>query len=265
MVPTLQKQKFLEYVDKTQLPESRVRAFEDHFRAIKRELERTGSWRDGLRVLDVGCGLGLYTEQFHLRGMKATGVDLDHDLIARGQQRAAERQFDINYDIGSSDDLPFAAGSFDVVFANNLLEHVPDWRKSIEEWIRVLAPGGLLWLTTNNVMHPRQPEFRFVPLYSWWPGFMKRLWVRLARRYPVLANYTQWPAIHWLSYFQLKRFFEQHGLEVRDRFDCMDPERIGRAKNLVRKLAISSTVGRWSAYFVVAQLVIVGRKPVARL
>lgn len=230
------------------------------FATIVREMRRTNNWRDDHRFLDVGCGVGLYTEYWQAQGARATGIDADESQVAVARARAEFDSSPIRYERAEADQLPFADASFEIVFANSILEHVTNWEACVEEWIRVLAPGGVLWIETTNVLCPRQGEYRWLPLYSWWPRPLKGLVVRLAERYPSLSNHSLRPALHWFSYFSLRRFLEAHGMRVRDRFDCMEMAQAGLAKRLMRKVALSSAAGRACAYVAVTPLVVLVTK-----
>lgn len=257
------RERSLDHITRTQQVDAdKLRIFGLHYGTIRREMERQGTWREGLRFLDLGCGLGLYAEFWHSRGFKVTGMDLNGALIERAQERAKAAGLPIRYQAGNAAQVPFPDRSFDVVYTNSLLEHVPDWEACLDEWIRVLAPGGLLWIETTNALCPSQNEFRWLPLYSWWPGALKRIAVRLSTGpCPSLANYTAWPAVNWFSYFQLKRFLGRRGLSVRDRFDCMDLTRVGFPKRVARKIALSGSAGRWAMYLLVTPLIVLASKP----
>jgi 2-polyprenyl-6-hydroxyphenyl methylase/3-demethylubiquinone-9 3-methyltransferase len=254
--------KFIDHYLKSQVPAAKAERFEPYFGAIRRELERVGAWRaEGLRVLDIGSGLGYYSELFQARGMDVTGVDIDPNLVDCARKRADQNHLPIRYEVAPCHRLPFADGSFDVVFSNSLLEHVPAWVEAVEEWIRVLAPMGALWIQTTNVLHPRQAEFRWLPLYSWWPAFMKKIAVLLAcGPFPALANYAPHPAVHWFSFFQLRRFLVARGTMVCDRFDCMAPPTPGTPAYWARRLAQSSEIGRWLAQTLVPALIVIAIK-----
>ncbi len=259
------KQHFLAYVQRNHFPQSKTAVLERHYQTIKREMERNGTWRRDARFLDVGCGLGLYTEYWQSRGLKVTGVDIDPDQISLARNRAEVKDLNIRYETAAAECLPFEEQAFDIVFANSILEHVTHWEHCLGEWIRVLTPGGLLWIETTDVLCPRQGEFRWCRLYSWWPGFMKHITVKLARGpLPSLANYSPCPAQHWFSYFQLRAVLEAQSLSVRDRFDCMDLAKAGLAKRMTRKLALANKVGRGLAYVLVSPLVILAVSPPVR-
>jgi 2-polyprenyl-6-hydroxyphenyl methylase/3-demethylubiquinone-9 3-methyltransferase len=257
-----EQDKFLEYVQSRQHADQKSVIALGHLDAIRRELERTGSFHPGLRILDVGCGKGLYSVAFARAGYQVAGVDLNEKLIDLAREFAAKSGTEVDFRLGVGNELPFEDESFDIVFANSLLEHVPDWKACLREWSRVLAPEGVLWVETTNVIHPRQAEYRWLPLYSWWPAPLKKLVVKAASGpFPALANYTPWPAVNWFSFFQLRRFLTSEcGIsEVRDRFHLMDETRL--PKRIVKRLALSSQVGLWLAYLLVPTVIVLARKP----
>ena len=262
MITAERRNKFLAYVAESHAADDKSRILRSHDESIRRELTRTGSWRPGLRLLDVGCGIGRYSEFWASRGYGVTGLDCEWDLIQQAQANAESRRVSIRYELGSADRLPFPDQSFDVIYANSLLEHVQDWTASLNEWIRVLAPGGLLWVETTNTLCPRQGEYRWVFCFGWWPGWAKHLVYRLADGpCPALANYSPCPALHWFSYFQLKEFLGARGLVVRDRLDCLDVEHTARMKRAARTVALSSATMRWCAYLFLSPLVMLARRP----
>lgn len=93
----------------------------------------------------------------------------------------------------------------------------------------------------TNVICPKQNEYR-LPLYSWWPGFIKRPVPALVRdRYPALAGYSPCPAQHWFSIFDLKRELANRGMETQDRLDVMalddKPQPLAALVRLARRYA----------------------------
>ena len=103
---------------------------------------------EGKRILDVGCGLGVYVRR--LRGFSdaVCGVDVDEERITEGSQDLPSLQ------VAPAEHLPFPDGSFDVVLLNEVLEHVQDDRQAILETYRVLAPEGRMVLFVPNRLYP---------------------------------------------------------------------------------------------------------------
>jgi SAM-dependent methyltransferase len=106
----------------------------------------------GSDVLDLACGSGHQTLAWAERGFRVTGLDFDHDLLLAGRARFARAPARAPAAWAQADAvrLPFRDGSFDVVFNNSLLEHVPAWRAVLAETARVLRPGGVFVMYTTN-------------------------------------------------------------------------------------------------------------------
>jgi len=99
----------------------------------------------GKQVLEIGLGEGADSERLIRRGARWSGVDLTAESVARVQTRLTLRE--LPYEElrqGSVLDLPFADGSFDVVFSHGVLHHVPEIKQAQREIRRVLRPGGQL-------------------------------------------------------------------------------------------------------------------------
>jgi 2-polyprenyl-6-hydroxyphenyl methylase/3-demethylubiquinone-9 3-methyltransferase len=102
------------------------------------------------RLLDVGCGGGLLAEEFARLGFEVTGIDPAPETIDTARAHAASSGLSIEYQTGSGEHLPFADGAFDHVACCDVLEHVDDVDRVIEEIARVLKPGGLFFYDTIN-------------------------------------------------------------------------------------------------------------------
>jgi SAM-dependent methyltransferase len=97
------------------------------------------------RVLEIGLGQGADAEQLIRRGARWTGVDLTAAAVTRVRARIALRG--LPYDDlrqASALELPFADGSFDMVFSHGVLHHIPEIHKAQAEIARVLEPQGEL-------------------------------------------------------------------------------------------------------------------------
>ena len=99
-------------------------------------------------ILDIGCGGGLLTNFLASRGYQVTGIDLSASSLEIARQNAIG--FKAEYLMAQAEFLPFPNESFDVVSAMDLLEHVENPKRVIEEASRVLKPGGLFFFHTFN-------------------------------------------------------------------------------------------------------------------
>lgn len=100
-------------------------------------------WRG--RLLDIGCGLGLFVEVAQLGGWDAWGVDLNEHAVKWGQEHVSER-----VRVGSAADIGAEAGAFDCVTMFDVIEHLGDPRADLAEVWESLRPGGLLVLVTPD-------------------------------------------------------------------------------------------------------------------
>lgn len=111
------------------------------FRAALRKLT---DMQDGL-VLDVGCGTGSAYPLLKEFGT-VIGVDNNHRAIEFAKQRGYKKVI-----IGDACDLPLDNEQFDLVVALDLIEHLSDEKTFIDELVRVLKPGGVLFVTTAAI------------------------------------------------------------------------------------------------------------------
>jgi 2-polyprenyl-6-hydroxyphenyl methylase/3-demethylubiquinone-9 3-methyltransferase len=198
-----------------------------------------------LRVADIGCGAGTQCMMWAELGHKVHGLDVNAPLVELARKRAGEEGREIAYEIGSASELPWNDASFDVCLVPELLEHVREWQVCVAEFVRILRPGGVLFLSTTNKLCPRQQEFN-LPLYSWYPGFLKRRYERLAMTTrPDLVNHATYPAVNWFSYYALRDHLDGIGMTALDRFDVMDLSRKGALAGLAVRAIRAVPVLRW--------------------
>lgn len=116
--------------------------------------------RQGMRVLDAGCGSGRHLcEAFRTPGTAVAGVDLNWDDLckAKGFLSLLAAENDSSWIVARADvtKLPFADGCFDAVICAEVLEHIPENRAAVAEMLRVLKPGGDLVVTVPRFFPER--------------------------------------------------------------------------------------------------------------
>jgi ubiquinone/menaquinone biosynthesis C-methylase UbiE len=101
-----------------------------------------------LKVLDVGCGTGVFAARIRAAMPKTNvwGVDLVSSMLTQGAARWQSDSDHVAAVQGDSERLPFAAGTFDVVTCANSFHHYPHQDRAVAEMHRVLKPGGRFFL-----------------------------------------------------------------------------------------------------------------------
>ncbi|MEM9439509.1 MAG: bifunctional 2-polyprenyl-6-hydroxyphenol methylase/3-demethylubiquinol 3-O-methyltransferase UbiG [Pseudomonadota bacterium] len=111
--------------------------------------DRIIDWTDK-DVLDLGCAGGFMAEALAKRGAVVTGIDPAEQAIEAARAHASQEDLTIRYDVGVGEALPYPPNNFDAVVCVDVLEHVEDLERVIEESSRVLRPGGLFLFDTIN-------------------------------------------------------------------------------------------------------------------
>jgi ubiquinone/menaquinone biosynthesis C-methylase UbiE len=96
----------------------------------------------GLKVLEIGCGLGTDGAQFARAGANYTGVDLTEAAIDLARRRFELFDLAGEFRTADAENLDFADESFDLVYSHGVLHHTPDTERAVREVHRVLRPGG---------------------------------------------------------------------------------------------------------------------------
>ena len=112
--------------------------------------------RPDAAALDLGAGAGI-VEQMNFRGLAASvcGVDLDPRVVNNPMLDEGR--------VANADGIPYEANRFDVVFSDNVLEHLDDPLEVFREVARVLKPGGVFLFKTPNKWHYMPTIARLTP------------------------------------------------------------------------------------------------------
>ena len=103
---------------------------------------------DDALILDNGCGLGQYLSGFAPYTQRRFGLEIEHDRAVQAIPTATA----IAQGVGET--LPFATDSFDLVFSNEVIEHVQDDGRYAAEMVRVVKPGGHILIFCPNRWYP---------------------------------------------------------------------------------------------------------------
>ncbi|MCC6503191.1 MAG: class I SAM-dependent methyltransferase [Deltaproteobacteria bacterium] len=107
--------------------------------------------RPGSRVLEVGCGTGLLTEEIAKRGVKVYSLDISHELLKKAAGKSGNKE--IVFFCSSAYELGFADSVFDNIIGMSVLHHL-DMDRALAEFYRVLKKGGKMAFSEPNMLNP---------------------------------------------------------------------------------------------------------------
>ena len=114
-------------------------------------IEQQAQGVDGKRVLDIGCGGGILAEALAQQGALVTGIDMAELSLKVARLHLHESALEIDYQLTTVEAFAeHSAAQFDIVTCLEMLEHVPDPASVITSAVRLLKPGGVLFLSTIN-------------------------------------------------------------------------------------------------------------------
>ncbi len=102
------------------------------------------------RLLDLGCGAGIAAEALARLGHGVTGLDASGEAIAAAAAHAAGLGLDLTYRVGTAEDLLAEGARFTVVTALEVIEHVADQPGFMRLLASLVAPGGMIFVSTLN-------------------------------------------------------------------------------------------------------------------
>jgi ubiquinone/menaquinone biosynthesis C-methylase UbiE len=218
-------------------------------------------------VVDVGCGPNVANVKALLEaGFDAYGVE-----PVAGYLEVARRALNDPARIlkGTAERLPFPDGSQRVVLMQAVLEHVSSPQQCVTEAYRVLAPDGVLYLST--VFKHRlsitgwNPEYR-KRFFNWYPAVLKECYVHHHLHFdPRLANYSVRPAVHWFTFPELCRLGRNAGFAAfYTKMDLANADSVYLQRSRWRRLLVNAVKHRpWLRALVLTQIghIIMWKRP----
>ena len=133
----------------------------------ERRLDMLAKWTklDAARVLETGCGIGMYTSQIRRRYTDTVdGFDIELERVAEAQDETPHAI------VAAAENLPYPSNWFDTILSTDVLEHVQDDRVAAGEIVRVLKPGGRAVIFVPNRWYPFETHghylARTIPLWE---------------------------------------------------------------------------------------------------
>lgn len=124
---------------------------QDKIRLLYRAFSKVGSL-ETLKVLDVGCGIGLGHDAISKMVNRLYGVDISKESL----KLATKNNPKVIYEYYDGNKLPYINDFFDCIYAICTMHHVPkpQWKNFVKEMVRVVRPGGLIVVIEHNPLNP---------------------------------------------------------------------------------------------------------------
>jgi SAM-dependent methyltransferase len=166
------------------------------------------------RVLEVGAGICLFSAFLKSEGYDIVALEPaigGYEMFAVCKNAIQEHFSALNLsvlEIPAGELDPARHGTFDLIFSNNVIEHIPDLPEALSAMMSVLRPGRQMVHTTANYWFPYEPHYG-IPVLAWSPRLTRRVF---ASR--IAANPGIWDSLNFLTYGDIRSFARQHGYRV---------------------------------------------------
>ena len=168
---------------------------------------QAASGRERGRVLDNGCGIGMYLERLAPNAEQAVGLEFDFDRAAEAGGRSLEVLS------ARGEQLPFPDDSFDLLLSQEVVEHVDDDRAAVTEMVRALRPPSNDTLGGRLVMFVPNRGYPFETHGIFWRGEYRHGNIPFVNYLPKAIRDRLAPHVRVYSGRDLERLFD--GLPVR--------------------------------------------------
>ncbi|MFL5767974.1 MAG: class I SAM-dependent methyltransferase [Actinomycetota bacterium] len=168
----------------------------------------------GLRALELGCGAAQGGIKVSRRGAHVVGMDFSENQLRHAVENVAASATRMPLVRASAEELPFADGSFDLVFCDHGATSFTDPHLTIPEASRVLRPGGRLVFDISTPV-----------IWMCWPDGEGQPGRQLVRDYFALGRMSEPDDVEWqLTYGEWIRLFRSSGFEVEDLIELRPSE-----------------------------------------
>jgi ubiquinone/menaquinone biosynthesis C-methylase UbiE len=166
------------------------------------------------KILDLGCGPGIYARELVEKGAKVKGLDISKKLIEIAKEECPQADFKV----GDAEKLPYKNNEFDIVLGALFLDHIDNWNPILSEVKRVLKKNGLFVFSGYNpVTESMKKEKWFFKKFKVIRDYFKEEWHRGKWKEPGKEAEV---AHHHKTYGTIVRTIVKNGFEILDYQDA---------------------------------------------
>jgi 2-polyprenyl-3-methyl-5-hydroxy-6-metoxy-1,4-benzoquinol methylase len=112
----------------------------------------TSHLKNGMNVLEIGCGTGYFTKELQKTGASIISIDISPELLEIAKKEIQSPN--VSFTIENAYELSFQNESFDTIIGSSVLHHL-EIDKALKEFFRVLKSGGSIYFTEPNMLNPQ--------------------------------------------------------------------------------------------------------------
>jgi len=168
-----------------------------------------------IRILEVGAGLCLVSiflkkQGYDIQALEpcSGGFSFFEELKTKILNNNTDVHL-INYSDTAQELSPDTHGTFDLIFSNNVIEHITETKSAFKAMCNVLSDNGKMVHGCPNYIVPYEPHFG-IPVFALAPWLTKKIW-----QTKIEKNLELWNSLNFITYFQIKKIAAQNDCSIR--------------------------------------------------
>lgn len=167
--------------------------------------------RPGIRILEVGAGLGIFgaflqTEGYDITLLEPAAGGFEIFDVAQQLMHDYFSELQLNYlSLKAHQVSPHIHGEFELIFSVNVIEHIPELESTLVSLMSILKDQGTMVHLCPNYTVPYEPHFNCLVL-KFWPSLTRKLYSTRIEK-----NATLWESLNFITYFEVVSIAKRHG------------------------------------------------------
>lgn len=176
------------------------------------------------KILEVGTGTGWFPLLCKKNGLNCKGLEISPQLIEYAREVGREYGIEPDIELGNLEDTDLGRGTYDVIIASSVFEHVEYWQQGLKKIYDALKPGGVVFFESTNKFSFTSGEYTGVPLYGWLPDAARYKLRKMVHGDDIMKLGIDF---HQFRHSLLRREFERLGFSrIYDRVEMADTNHV---------------------------------------